>query len=119
MRRTMFMNTLRFFVIGALVLAANHVSCSSSAAEWGSLKGRIIVDGKPAKPTPLAISKDQYCMDKKPMNDSIVIGKDNGLANAVVYLRVATGGPKVPVNPEYEARLKASVVLDNNGCMFK
>jgi len=106
----------RSVVVGAAWVVL-HVAALAQAAEWGSLKGRIVVDGTPAKPAPLAVTKDQYCIDKKPMNDSIVIGKDNALVNAVVYLRVATG-QKVAVNPEYDAKAKEPVVLDNKGCSF-
>jgi len=33
---------------------------STSAAEWGSLKGRVVVDGTPTKPAPLVVTKDQF-----------------------------------------------------------
>jgi plastocyanin len=104
-----------------LIVVAMVVVCGASTAraqEWGSIKGRIVVDGTPPKPGPIAVTKDQFCMDKKPENDSLVIGKDNALVNAVVYLRVAAGSAKVAINPEYEAKFKEPVVLDNNGCMF-
>jgi len=92
---------------------------SSSAAEWGSLKGRFVVDGTPPKLTPLVINKDpEYCGQHNPVNETVVVGKNNALVNAVVYLR-APLGKKVDVNPEYEADLKKPAVLDNNGCAFK
>jgi hypothetical protein len=90
---------------------------STSAAEWGSLKGRVVVDGTPTKPAPLVVTKDQFCIDKMPTNESIIVGKDNALVNAVVYLRLPTG-QKVEVNPEYAAKANDAVVLDNNGCSF-
>jgi plastocyanin len=104
-----------------LLAVALVVVCGASPAraqEWGSIKGRIVVDGTAPKPAPIAVTKDQFCMDKKPESDSLVIGKDNSLVNAVVYLRVGTGGPKVAINPEYEAKFKEPVTLDNKGCMF-
>jgi hypothetical protein len=88
------------------------------AQEWGSIKGRIVVDGTPQKPAPIAVTKDQFCMDKKPESDSLVIGKNNALVNGVVFLRVGAGSPKVAINPEYEAKFKEPVELDNAGCMF-
>lgn len=102
------------------VLAVVMSVCGSviTAAEWGSLKGRILVDGTPKKPAPLVVSKDEFCIKAKPENDSLVIGKDNALVNAVVYLRVATGAPKVAVHPDFEAELKKPVLLDNKNCMF-
>jgi hypothetical protein len=104
-------------VVMAVACLATQVSTFAQAAEWGSLKGRIIVDGTPAKPAPLVVDKDQFCIDKMPTNQAIVIGKDNSLVDAVVYLRVATG-QKVDINPEYEAKFKEPVPLDNSGCSF-
>jgi plastocyanin len=107
---------LKLLVVAVVVAIA--MSAAARAEEWGSIKGRILVDGTPAKPAPLAVSKDQFCIDKKPENESIIIGKDNALVNAVVYVKVPTG-QKVAVAPEYDAKLKEPVVLDNNGCSFK
>jgi plastocyanin len=90
----------------------------TQAAEWGSLKGRIVVDGTPPVVEPLkGNDKDAYCMGKMPANKTIVIGKDNALVNAFVYLRLADK-QKVEVNPEYKADLDKPLVLDNNGCEF-
>src|SRR3954451_10763344 len=115
MRRSMktYLLTLFFGLIAALLAS------SSLAADWGSLKGRFVVDGTPAKLQPLVINKDpEYCGQHNPVNETIVVGKNNALVNAVVYLR-APLGKKVDVNPEYEADLKKPAVLDNNGCSFK
>jgi hypothetical protein len=89
----------------------------SSAAEWGSIKGRFVADGEPPSLTPLVVNKDQFCIDSKPVNDTVVIGKDHALANAVVYLWPAPG-LKVDIHPDYEAQLKKPVTLDNKNCMF-
>src|SRR5436190_20158741 len=75
---------------------------SLSAAEWGSLKGRFLVDGTAAKPAPIAITKDpEYCGQHKLVSDSVVVGKDNCLVNAVVFLR-APFGKKVGIHPDYD-----------------
>src|SRR5262245_48745341 len=88
-------------LIALCLLAAAH----SSAAEWGSVKGRFIVDGKPAELKPLVVDKDQYCIDMPPPNETIVIGKDNALANVIVYLYLPRRG-KVDIHPDYEAAFK-------------
>jgi plastocyanin len=111
------MNSMLKFVAVVAVLCLVVAVGSSNAAGWGSLKGRIVVEGTPTKPAPLVVTKDQYCIDKMPTNESIIIGKDNALVDAVVYLRLSTG-QKVEVNPEYAAKANDSVVLDNNGCSF-
>jgi hypothetical protein len=90
-----------------------------SAAEWGSVKGRFVVDGTPPKLTPLQITKDvEYCSSKKPVNETVVVGEGGSLANAVIYLRPPRRG-KVEVHPDYAAKLSEPAVLDNNGCSFK
>jgi hypothetical protein len=94
------------------------VAAPASAAEWGSLKGRFLVDGTPTKPTDLLVNKDQFCIDHKPSNDSLVVGKDNTLANVAVFLRPQLG-KKVDIHPDYEAKFKEPVVLDNHFCTFK
>jgi hypothetical protein len=90
----------------------------ANAAEWGSLKGRFIVDGKPPELKPLVVDKE-FCVDLKPLppNQEVVIGKDNALVNVVAYLYLPRRG-KVDIHPEYEAAFKEPVVLDNKGCQF-
>ena len=101
------------------ILVVTNVAVVAAAAEWGSIKGRIVVDGTPPKLAPLEITKDQFCIEKKPANDSVIVGKDNGLVNAVVYLRVPKVGPKVTIHPDYDAKLKEPVVLENKNCAFR
>jgi len=95
------------------------ISASSRAAGWGSLKGRFVVDGTPPKAPSVSITKDpEYCGKHKPVVDeTVVVGNGNALVNAIVYLR-APFGKKVEINPEYDAKLKQPVVLDNHFCMF-
>jgi hypothetical protein len=100
-----------------LFVALSASAASAPAAEWGSIKGRFIVDGAPPEPKPLVITKDQFCIDKMPPNESIVVGEKGELANAVVYVRVPRG-KKVEIHPDYAALLNKPAKLDNNGCQF-
>jgi plastocyanin len=93
-------------------------STTIAAAEWGSLKGRFVVDGTPPKPEPLVVTKDQFCIDKKPMSQTVVVGPKGELANAVVFLRLERGA-KVETHPDYAAKLTEPAELDNNGCLFR
>jgi hypothetical protein len=110
-------NTISAFTVGLLALFA--IGAPAPAAEWGSLKGRFVVEGTPGKPAPIPVTKDpEYCGKKAPLVDeTVVVGKDNALVNGVVYLR-APFGKKVDINPAYEAKLKKPVVLDNHFCTF-
>jgi hypothetical protein len=87
------------------------------AADWGTIKGRFVVDGQPPKPAPLVVTKDQFCIDKMPTNEAIVVGDDGALANVLVHLRIGRR-EKVDVHPDYAAQLSEPVVLDNEGCHF-
>src|SRR5215207_2002349 len=109
-------NITAAFTVGLLTLLV--INRAASAAEWGSLKGRFLIDGTAQKPAALVVNKDQFCIDKKPSNDSLVIGKDNSLVNVVVFLRPQLG-KKVEAHPDYAAKLKEPVVLDNHFCSFK
>jgi hypothetical protein len=104
----------------AMVSGLIALVCASdvAAAEWGSVKGRFVVDGKPPELTPLVVTKDQHCIDSKPVNEAAVVGEDGSLANAVVFLRPPRRG-KVEVHPDYAEKLSEPAVLDNNGCSFK
>jgi plastocyanin len=108
-------NLVQRLAISCVVVAT--LSSMIVAAEWGSLKGRFVVDGTPPKPEPLVVTKDQYCIDKKPMSQSAVVGPKGELANAVVFLRLERGG-KVESHPDYASQLSEPAVLDNNGCSF-
>jgi hypothetical protein len=97
------------------LLSALSAPAASVGAEWGSLKGRFVLDGAPPKLAPLVITKDAYCVEAKPVNETVVVGENNGLANVVVYLRVGRG-KNVEAHPDYAALLNEPVVLDNKGC---
>ena len=104
---------------GAVLAAAICIlmSAACTGAEWGSLKGRLVVDGTPPTLTPLLVAKDQFCIDHKPYNEAIVVGDDRGLANSVIYLRLGLG-QKVDVHPDYASAFNKPVVLDNHLCHF-
>jgi hypothetical protein len=84
------------------------------AADWGTLTGRFVFDGKAPTPAPIDTSKDPMCKVKLTDEDLLVDAK-GGLANAVIALK--TKG--VAVNPAYESSAKDSVELDNKNCHFE
>jgi hypothetical protein len=106
-------------MIAAVIFCTIAATADANAAEWGSLKGRFVVDGAPPAVPPLLVdNKDPFCLEAKPENEALIVGENDSLANAVVYLRLPRGG-KVDVHPDYEAQLSEPVALDNNGCSFK
>lgn len=102
----------------AIAIGSAMTSMSAYGADWGSLKGRVLVDGTAPAQKPLDAAKDAFCNEQKPKSQNIVVGKDNGLANAVIWLRLGPG-QKVEINPEFAADLKKPAVLDNKACEFR
>jgi hypothetical protein len=91
------------------------VASVASAAEWGTLKGKFVLDT--AAPEPLALKNtDKDGCNKFPLVDEgIVAGKNNELANVFVYLRTKAK----EVAPSYAEQKGSEVILDNKNCRFE
>jgi plastocyanin len=109
---------LKAFTFSVAVVLSLLSALPAMAAGWGSVKGRFVVDGKAPEPPALLVDKDQFCIDNKPTNDAILVGEGGALQNVIVYLRLPRTG-KVEAHPDYAAKLKEPVVLDNKGCHFE
>ncbi len=110
--------TTRRTMTCSLALTLLMVAASAaSAAEWGSIKGRLVYKGD-VKVEPIQVTKDvEYCSQHMPVVQTVVIGKDGGLQNVFVYLYVALG-KKVEISPSYATEGLEPKVLDNKGCTF-
>jgi hypothetical protein len=97
----------------AILSNAGSTDRFAAAAEWGSIKGRVIVANNPPE-SPMIVGPGGV----KVQSEKFVLGKNNELANAVVYLRVAKGAPPVDVHPGFLAALRRPVTLDHKGGRF-
>ena len=77
-------------------------AAGAHAAGWGTIKGKFVVDGTAPKLPAVDASKEAYCVEHHPINQSVVVDDKGNLANVVVFLRPARGG-KVDVHPDYAA----------------
>ena len=100
-----------------LAIAAFAMASTANAAEWGSVKGRFVLDGPPPVLPPLNLGTDAVCHEPGPKNEVVMVDDNGGLANVVVYIRVGRG-KKLDVHPDYAASLSEPAVLDNHGCSF-
>jgi hypothetical protein len=80
---------------------------------WGTLTGRFVFKGEPPKLAPLPNGRDVAVCGAVIPNESLVIGKDGGLAYVAVWLRTAG----TPWEKTIERR-KEPVLLDIKGCRF-
>jgi len=101
---------------GALAVAFPSSVVAAERSQWGDLKGRFVYDGKPPERKKLKVDKDVACCGKFDIRDeSLMVGRDEGLANVFVYLRTR----RVAVCPELEKKAAKEVLLDNRDCIFK
>ncbi|HTN77581.1 MAG TPA: carboxypeptidase regulatory-like domain-containing protein [Pirellulaceae bacterium] len=102
----------------ALLLVACG-SLSAQAAGWGNVTGKFTFDGTAPKPAALKIDKDPATCGKHGLVDeSLVIGKDGGIANIVVGLFLKAGAKKPEIHPDL-VKPTGEVVFDNSKCRFE
>lgn len=87
------------------------------AQEWGSLKGKFVLDGAPPAPGAVNADKDAaVCGLCKLVDEDLVVDPaTKGIKNILVYLR--TKDPAV--HPDYEKLKGTKVVFDNKCCRFE
>ena len=105
-----------FAFVGLMVAMA---SISASAADWGTIKGRFVLDGQPPERPKLTINKDtEFCGKYEPRSEKLVVHReDRGIANVVIWLDTKPG-EKVDVHPSFDASASAKIKLANKGCRF-
>ena len=90
-------------------------SIAAQAAEWGTLTGRFVIDGTVPTPAKIKADKDaEVCAKHDLFDESVVVGKDGGVQNVVIYLN--TKNPEVA--PSYDATKTGKVTVDNSKCRF-
>jgi hypothetical protein len=108
-------------VAGTAIALAGAVYCPTADAQWGTLKGKIILDGDLPKIAPLVVKGDQKAKDaavcaaeEVPDEKLVVDPESKGIANVVVYLQ------KKPakIHPSVEKSTETTVNFDQKGCRF-
>lgn len=93
---------------------ADPAAAGPKISEFGTVRGRIVVDGALPSFAPLlaqgASTKDSICSETAVLNES-AIGEGGGLGNVFVYLR------RVP-NVDVPSPSDTVVEVDQRGCVF-
>lgn len=111
----------RFLMVGTIALAVLYQVDLGLArsSEWGSLKGRFLYNGTPPIPKKVIPTQDvKECGDYDLIEETLMVGKDRGLAHVVITLRPKRG-EAIEVHPEYSASEKADVLFDNGEFRFE
>jgi plastocyanin len=92
-------------IVGALLLSAfcTFGFRANAVEQGGAISGTIRYDGAPPKPVQLDVSKDRDVCGVRPLYDqSLLVGADGGIANAVVTIPDVAGG--ATLKPENNVR---------------
>lgn len=94
-------------------------TASAFAADWGTLKGRLVFEGDPVTPAAINVNKDvEFCSKHNLTDEAVVVGENDGLKNVFVYLYVKKG-KSVDIHPDMEKPSEELAILDNKGCRFE
>jgi plastocyanin len=81
-----------------------------------TVRGTVRFEGTPPKRRPLDLGAEEFCVaehqDKPLRSETVIVGKDGGLANVFVHVKSGLKGWKFP-------EAKGNVVLDQYGCQYK
>ena len=100
----------------AALLGLSALLPTEASAQWGTLKGKFVLDGDAPKLVNPDVNKDvEVCGKHMLVNEELLVDANKGIANVVVYVR--TKG--VQVHPDVAAAATKPVVYDNKGCRFE
>lgn len=108
---------IRLEIIGGLLAMASVCSAAETDLQWGALKGRFLVDGTVPVPEAVKLGPDPVCHAAKPVDESVLIGKEGGLQNVVVYVRVPRR-TKLPLPPSAKPTNDQPMEMTNKQCAF-
>jgi plastocyanin len=98
-------------ILVLLTGTAAHSYQTEAVRDGGTISGFVEYGGAPPSPAPLAITKDREVCGTSPVYDqSLVVGHNRGVANAVVTVADITQGE--PLRPQL------AVQFDQKGCQY-
>ncbi len=98
------MNKLSIFVATCAAVVAVGMSSYPAAAAGGTISGTVKYDGSAPAPKKVEITKDKDVCGLKPhFDESLIVGSNGGIANAVVIVKGAKGELK-PQNVEFDQK---------------
>jgi plastocyanin len=123
--------------VAAMAIVSARAAVSAYQAEpfthGGTITGAVTYAGTPPKPKPVEITKDvDACRSGPQFDQSLIVGKDGGVANAIVALAdITRGAPPIPehdvefdqIHCEYTPRVLAFpagstvVVINSDGIL--
>jgi hypothetical protein len=118
---------LRYVFPALAAVLALGGSASAADGDWVTIKGQVVfpADKKIPERAKLNVTQDKdHCLSKGDiLDESVIVNKNRGIKNVVVFLRPddTTGKadfPKDKIFPDDAKRKAAEVVIDQPCCMF-
>ncbi len=112
---------MRSLLAFSMLIAGCLVGQTCQAQGWGTIKGKVVVDGKaPSLPEKVAkganVKDANVCAVNAIPDKSIVVNDKGELANCFVYLYMRRGTPDI--HPALKTPANATVEFDQKGCEF-
>lgn len=103
-------------MLGLMIFSAVAFSFNNAnAQEWGSIKGKFVAVGKAPEPAKIIPDKDKEACELPMFSRSLLVGKDGGVKNVVIFLKKPTKA--IDVHPDI--KVEPIVELDNAKCRFE
>jgi plastocyanin len=102
---------MNIYLYIVLILVSFQISFSQSPGNNGAITGRVSLEGAVPPVPQLTVHKDVHCCGSTTPSPRLSVGNDNGLKNAVVYLKEVTGGKQLDLTKQ--------VLLDQRECHFE
>ena len=108
-------------IVYAFIIVLHIPFCTSSEAQWGSLSGRVILDGEMPN-IPLLVKKGNsdtrdaaICAAHDIPDEKLVVDqKTKGISNVIVFL----AKKPTTIHPDLTQSLKPEVTIDQKGCLY-
>lgn len=99
----------RLMILAALMSVVMQAG-TADAQGWGRLRGRVVYDGQPPAPEPIIANPALGNVNVR--DESLVVGRDGGLKNVVVYLHLKSKAPPPPIHPDLAEAAKQPVAFN-------
>ncbi len=106
-------NVIEILAIAILFLGSNLMAQEQG---WGSVSGRIVVEGTPPVMPDLVAKGAAVCAVKAIPDESVIVGKNGGLKNCFVYLCQRRGMPQI--HPDLKKSARKKIELKIEGCRY-
>jgi len=112
-------NRLAQLDVNHALATPGEAEVSLVANEWGTLKGKFVLDGKAPAAAKLKITKDQaFCGPFGLTSEDLVVSDDGGIRDIFIWVRVKRS-TKLKIHPDYDSDADATIRITNKDCRYE